>query len=243
MPSPLILALDTATASCGVALTAGTANAGRVLGTLSLNGPGGCSRRVLKAIEYLLDEAGVGWSDIEGIGVSLGPGSFTGLRIGMAIAKGLAMATGVSLHGVSTLDTLAMGCPSEGLVCALLDARRQEVYGAFYRNSGRGVLKRLSEPRAWSPVACAEAIAEPAVLVGDGAVLYAELFSARLGSHFQLAPTPLHQPSPAWLGLLAAEQLRQGVALDLATAVPLYIRRADAALPRKSPPLPLAAER
>lgn len=250
MAGPLLLSLDTATASCCVALTTGTIAAGRVLGAITLTGAGGCSRRLLAAIDSLMAETGTSWGDIDGIGVGLGPGSFTGLRIGMATGKGLAVAAGVGLHGVSTLDSLAAACPSERLVVSVLDARRRQVYTARYRHQPfqvpglaglagspelPGWLRRLGEPEALSPEDCAAALAEPVLLVGDGALLYAELFAARLGENFALAAAPCHQPSAVWLGMLAAEQLLAGEALDLQQGVPLYIRRADATLPGKGP--------
>ena len=129
----LILAMDSATACSSVALTCGTRQDGRVAASLSLTGNVTHSRRLFSAIDYLMKEAGVNWAAIAGIAVSLGPGSFTGLRIGLATAKGLAAAAGKLLFGVSTLDSLAAKCSTEKLVCAVLDARKKEVYAALYR--------------------------------------------------------------------------------------------------------------
>lgn len=232
---PCIVSLDTATSCCGIALTRGGVSNGRVLGSLTLCGPGGCSRRLLDGIDYLMGDAGVGWPEVDGIAVSLGPGSFTGLRIGMATAKGLAFAAGISLYGISTLDLLAAGCSAAGLICSVVDARKKQVYTALYRGDGAGNVRRLTEPRVLSPGEFAATIDQPVLMVGDGAVLYAELFAERLGGMFCLAPAPLNQVSAVWLGFLAAELWRRGEALDLAASGPLYIRRSDAELNLQTP--------
>lgn len=227
---PLILSLDTATPCSAVALTSGTRTHGRVLASLSLTGNVTHSRRLLGAIDYLMQKAGVGWPDLDGIAVSLGPGSFTGLRIGMATAKGLAAATGKMLLGVPTLDGLAAKCCSEKLICAILDARKQEVYTAFYRLGRNGLTERVSEMAVMPPEKLAAAITEPVVLVGDGAMVYYDQFKQLLGEKVAFAPSPLNEPSAPSLGMLAGESFIAGDHLDLATAVPLYIRSSDAEL-------------
>ena len=166
---PLILSMDTATPCSAVALTYGTRKNGRVLASLSLTGNVTHSRRLFAAIDYLMKEAGIEWSLIAGIGVSLGPGSFTGLRIGMATAKGLAAATGKALLGVSTLDSLAAKCFTDRLICTVLDARKKEVYAAFYRCNDNGFSERISDMTVLPPEKLATVIDEPVVLIGDGA--------------------------------------------------------------------------
>ena len=143
--SPLILSMDTATPCSAVALTFGTRREGMVLASLSLTGNVTHSRRIFRAIDYLLKEAAVDWPSIAGIGVCLGPGSFTGLRIGMATAKGLAAAAGKVLLGVSTLDALAAKCITPRLICTVLDARKKQVYSAFFRCDGNGFSERVSD--------------------------------------------------------------------------------------------------
>ena len=138
---PLILALDTATPYASVALTRGTMEQGSVLATLGLGGSISHSRKLLGGVEYLMEKSQIDWMDLDGIGVSLGPGSFTGLRIGMATAKGLAVGAECPLLGVSTLDGLAARCMGTKLVCSLLDARKKEVYYGFYRIDGYGIYR------------------------------------------------------------------------------------------------------
>lgn len=227
---PLILSMDTATPCSAVALTFGTRKNGRVLASLSLTGNVTHSRRLFTAIDYLMKGAEVDWPAIAGIGVSLGPGSFTGLRIGMATAKGLAAAAGKALLGVSTLDSLAAKCVTPRLICTVLDARKKEVYAAFYRCNGNGLSERVSDFKVMAPEKLASAIAEPVVMIGDGAMVFGDLFRRLLGDKVIFAPSQLHEPSASSLGMLAGEMLQAGERLDLAAAVPVYIRSSDAEL-------------
>ena len=227
---PLILSMDTATPCSAVALTSGTRKEGKVLASLSLSGKVTHSRRLLKAIDYLLQEAGVAWPEIAGIGVSLGPGSFTGLRIGMATAKGLAAAAGKTLLGISSLDSLAAKCSTSRLICAVVDARKKEVYTAFYRCDSNGLAERVSDIRVVAPDKLGAVISEPVVMIGDGVLVYCDLFKKLLGEMVIFAPAMLHELSAVSLGLLAGEKLLAGDVLNLAEAVPLYIRSSDAEL-------------
>lgn len=228
--SPLILSIDTATPCSSVALTLGTRQDGRVVAAFSLTGKVTHSRRLLSVIDLLMAETARTWQDIDGIGISVGPGSFTGLRIGMATAKGLAAAAGKVLVGISTLDALASKCVSDKLICAVLDARKKEVYAAFYRLGDDGLMARVSEQAVLQPQELAAQVTEPVIMVGDGALVYGEFFRTLLGRRVVLAPAQLHEPSAASLGLLAGEKLVRGELLDLAEGVPTYIRSSDAEL-------------
>ncbi len=139
----LILSMDTATPCSSVALTSGTRDEGRILASLSFTGRVSHSRRLFAAIDYLLREAEVDWPSIAAIAVSMGPGSFTGLRIGMATAKGLVAATGKILLGVSTLDSLAAKCMDSRLICAVLDARKRRFMPLFIAATREGL------PNGW----------------------------------------------------------------------------------------------
>ncbi|GAB6193461.1 tRNA (adenosine(37)-N6)-threonylcarbamoyltransferase complex dimerization subunit type 1 TsaB [Desulfocastanea catecholica] len=227
---PFILSIDTATPCSAVALTCGSRKEGRVVASLSLTGTVTHSRRLLTAIDYIMKKAEVDWPSITGIGVSLGPGSFTGLRIGMATAKGLAAAAGKVLLGVSTLDSLAAKCVTSRLICTVLDARKKEVYGAFYRCNAEGFSQRVSDMTVVAPEKLVAAVSEPLFMVGDGAMVYGEVFRNLLGKAVIFAPSQLHEPSASSLGMLAGEMLEAGEQLDLAEAVPHYIRSSDAEL-------------
>lgn len=225
-----ILAVDTATPCSTVALTTGTPSGGRVLASLSLSSNVTHSRRLLLAIEHLLTDTRISKGSIGGYAVGLGPGSFTGLRIGMATVKGLAAGAARPLYGVSTLDVLAANCGGSKLICSVLDARKKEVYAAFYRCDGAGVARRVSEIRAVSPETLAQQIEEPVLMVGDGLQVYREYWQSVLGDMLTIAPAQHWSPSAATLGLLAGELEEQGRPLDVASAVPLYVRGSDAEL-------------
>jgi tRNA threonylcarbamoyladenosine biosynthesis protein TsaB len=227
---PLILALDTSTACCTLALTFGTIAQGGVLASLKLSGRMSHSRRLLSAIDWLFSETEVDWPMIDGIAVGLGPGSFTGLRIGLATAKGLAVTAGKPLAGVSTLDALAGNCRTSRLICAALDARKKEVYIALYRCDASGAPCRVSEIQAIDPHALIGMMKEPVLIVGDGALVYGEQWQMEGGDRVALAPLPLHYPAADVIGLLGAGHLLEDRALDPATAVPFYVRASDAEL-------------
>lgn len=224
------MSLDTSTPCSSVALTVGTREQGEVVATLSLTGTLTHSRRLLSAIDWIMTEAGVNWPDITGIGVSLGPGSFTGLRIGMATAKGLAAAADKALLGASTLDSLAAKCVTNRLVCSVLDARKKEVYAAFYRCNQRGLTERVGEPAVLAPEILASSIDEPVLLIGNGARIYRDIWQKALLEKAQFAPAGLNEPSATSLGFLAGELLEKGHVLDLAEGTPLYVRSSDAEL-------------
>jgi tRNA threonylcarbamoyladenosine biosynthesis protein TsaB len=227
---PLILSIDTSTPCSSVALTAGTRKNGEVVAALSLTGKVNHSRRLLSAIDWIMQESGVDWPEMRGIAVSLGPGSFTGLRIGMATAKGIAAAADRVLLGVSTLDSLAAKCVTNRLICSLLDARKKEVYAAFYRCNNDGLSDRIGDPVVLTPADLAASINEPVLLVGDGARVYGDVLQAILQEKCMIAPAALHEPSAASLGMLAGELLEKGLILDVAEGVPMYVRSSDAEL-------------
>jgi tRNA threonylcarbamoyladenosine biosynthesis protein TsaB len=171
-----VLGLDTAT-SCGCV---GLIDDERIISEYLLDIPVTHSERLLGAIELVLREAHCAMEDLDGWAISLGPGSFTGLRIGVSTVKGLAFANRKPVTGVSTLDVLAsQTSPTPFLICPILDARKGEVYTAFYRYDERIVLRRLSAYRA----------IKPEVLVKQF------LMSGISPSNHEDAPHPLPSPS------------------------------------------------
>jgi len=228
LPGPIILALETATLCGSVALV--TAN--RCLAEFSLQTGETHSRRLLAGVDWLLQETGIGWPIIDAVAISLGPGSFTGLRIGLATAKGLAMAGGAKLIGVGTLDGLAaqLFAAGEILICPVLDARRKEVYCGFYKCDKLGMPRLLEEYMVIGPEALCAKIHEPVVLLGDGAAVYAELFREKLADLLHIPPANAYFPRAATIGVLALDKWQKHEFLDPAGAEPIYIRRSEAEL-------------
>jgi tRNA threonylcarbamoyladenosine biosynthesis protein TsaB len=225
---PVILALETATMCGSVAIV--TEN--RCVAEFSLQTGETHSRRLLAGVDWLLQETGIEWSTIDAVAVSLGPGSFTGLRIGLATAKGLAMAAGVKLIGVGTLDGLAAQffAAPDILICPVLDARKKEVYCGFYKCDAQGIPRLQGEYQVMSPEALCERIDEPVMLLGDGVAVYDHLFREKLSGLLRVAPSCTYYPRAAAIGLLALTKLQKDEFLDAATAEPIYIRASEAEL-------------
>ncbi len=227
---PLILAVDTATSCSSVALTRGDIHDGELLAMLTLNSKITHSRRLLTAIDWLLQENGVDTNAIDGLAVGLGPGSFTGLRIAMATVKGMAMAMKKPLLGCSTLDALALNCSGDKPLCVVLDARKKELYRRWYRKDALGVFRSQGTIQALAPMELVAEVTKPVLMVGDGLLSYGEFLRESLGDDMTMAPLSLHYPSAAATGFLCCEKLTQNEVMDLDSAVPLYVRASDAEL-------------
>jgi len=231
--APLILAVDTASSCSSVALTTGDAANGTLLASLSLNSKVTHSRRLLSGIDWLLQENAVKLADVDGLAVGLGPGSFTGLRIGMATMKGLATAMEKPLLGVSTLDGLAFSCSGNTPLCALLDARKQEVYRRWYVKDTQGIYRENGPIEALSPNAFINEISAECQLVGDGTFVLGNDLLDTVKDRVAIAPIPLHYINAAAIAFLCCEQLQKDEIMDLDSAVPLYVRASDAELSLK----------
>ncbi|AEH44002.1 peptidase M22 glycoprotease [Thermodesulfatator indicus DSM 15286] len=223
--SPLILAIETASPCGGVAIVGK-----ELLGEITLASQETHSRRLMLAIDYLLKQLKLDLKDLAAIGIGLGPGSFTGLRIGLATAKGLHLASGLPLIGISTLEALAYSLIiSEKPVCALLDARRNQVYTAIYQPKDEG-LEEIMPPALLTPEKLAKRIKEPTYFVGDGAKVYNALFQEMLGDKFLLAPPNLRHLRAANVAFLARKRYLDGEIDDPFKLLPIYLRPSEAEL-------------
>lgn len=228
-----LLAIETATPAQSVALVEGD----RLLAELPCEARGNRGGMLLPTVDRVLKKAGLAVGDIEAVAVSIGPGSFTGLRVGLATAKGLALGAGARLVGVPTLEVLAEGYAlAEGTICALLDAYRGEVYMALFRRVGAGgegtALERLCPDAVLAPEAAASAMAEvagPVHLIGSGAARYRERLQAVLGERACVTDEGLRAvPTAVVVARLGCRQLPGGGNKPDAEVVPLYLRRAEA---------------
>jgi tRNA threonylcarbamoyladenosine biosynthesis protein TsaB len=217
-----ILALETATLAGSAALLDGS----RLVGESRLDIALTHSERLMAMVDRLLKDCGWSVSMLDGVAVSIGPGSFTGLRIGVATAKGLALALGVPVAAVPTLDALAWNLPFAGApVCPLLDARKGEVYLALYRwNVDR--MERSSDYLALSPRAAAERLRPPVIVLGDG-VAACRPFLAPLGGGVQVAPETSDRPSAAIVGRLGHAMLQSGQVAEPDALAPMYLRPSE----------------
>jgi len=185
---------------------------------------------LLPAIDRLLRRAGVGVAELSAFAIAIGPGSFTGLRIGVATLKGLAFGSPAPVAAVSTLAALARaaGAGPEPVV-ALLDARRGEVYGGAFQREGEQADPRLPEG-VFTPEQLAAKLPARCRLVGEGAALVQAPLRAALGPGVTLAhASGLLARAVAELG---ARRLAQGVGIPAAALAPRYLRRAEAEVRR-----------
>jgi tRNA threonylcarbamoyladenosine biosynthesis protein TsaB len=226
-----ILAIDTSTRVGSIAVVEGPLLKAQQILNISATH----NQRLLPGIERILNDAGWSLEDLDGFAVSLGPGSFTGLRIGLSIVKGLAWATGKPLAGVPTLDALAANVSFVPYkICPILDARKGEIYTALYRQGDEGIPQRLTSYMALKPEELVALISETTLLVGDGFLSYGDYLKRELGNRLVLAPPHLsviHASSVAWLGW---HRLRAGEHEDISSCTPLYVRPSEAELSRVS---------
>jgi len=217
-----ILAIDSSATAASAALV----EDGKVLGEFYINTRLTHSQTLMPMVDEVLKCTQTELADVDLFAVSAGPGSFTGVRIGVASVKGLAMAQGKPCVGVSTLEAIARNLEHvEGTVCAVMDARCQQVYNAMFTARG-GELERLTPDRALSVEELSqecENYAKPLFLVGDGAKLcYNKERFRELGA--VLPPEPLVYQRACGVAKAAARVFAQGGAVSAAALMPFYLR-------------------
>ncbi|MBE0504207.1 MAG: tRNA (adenosine(37)-N6)-threonylcarbamoyltransferase complex dimerization subunit type 1 TsaB [Desulfuromonadales bacterium] len=224
MAGELILILDTATTAGSVALCRGERLLAEIVVDSSLNH----SDKLLQQVEMILTEQRCSLAEISAFAVIDGPGSFTGLRVGVAAAKGLARACQRPLFSLSSLQLLAAALPYATLpVCALIDARKKEVYAATF-STATGSPAPLDQPCVLPPQRFLAEMKAPALFVGSGAVLYRDLIVERFGPLAIFAPWSLHTPRASSVAPHILQKLQAGESGDPELLLPRYIRPSDA---------------
>lgn len=232
---PLILAAETSTAINSVALL----RDGALLAEAVIDGRRLHSERLLPTVDWLLGEAGLSLRDVELLAVSSGPGSFTGLRIGAATWKGLALANNLPMVAVPTLDAMTRLCPCAPAshLAVVLDARMKEVFAAVYRfEAGQRI--KVVEDRACAlddlleTVAALDGFEESGfTLMGDGADLYRERIVSRFARATVAAPAQ-GAPRASAVALEALALQAAGACTDAALVSPVYLRKSQAEINR-----------
>ncbi|MEA3438403.1 MAG: tRNA (adenosine(37)-N6)-threonylcarbamoyltransferase complex dimerization subunit type 1 TsaB [Thermodesulfobacteriota bacterium] len=221
-----ILAVDTATKSCSVAIV----DKESLLAEMTVVNEQTHSKHLLEMIRLVVKHSGLSLSDLNGFAVTLGPGSFTGLRIGISSVKGLAAAQEKKIAGVSSLDALARQASfSPYLICSLIDARRDEVYSSRYRYKDRQ-LKKEGEEQAVSPEDALDEINEPCIFVGSGAVLYRKAIKDKLGEYAYFVQAYENTIRASTVARLSIDRFENDDTDDAETLLPNYIRKSDAQL-------------
>ncbi len=220
-----MLALDTSSKTVGVALLQDRDVLVETFFNLGIN----ASLLLMPAIEKVLRDAELSVEGIDLWACTLGPGSFTGLRIGISTVKGLALATGRPVVGVSTLKALAFnGIQADRLLCPMMDAQRGQVYTALYRPEPDFCLQRIGEERLVGLDAFLPTIDEKVLFLGDGAITYRERIQEMLPGRSSFAAPHLHAVRASAVGLLGMGQYERGEVLDLLTFAPQYLRLSEA---------------
>ncbi|NTV48552.1 MAG: tRNA (adenosine(37)-N6)-threonylcarbamoyltransferase complex dimerization subunit type 1 TsaB [Geobacteraceae bacterium] len=225
-----ILAIDTSTSFASIAIGVGE----QIVAESLLNTNRTLSARLVPEIERLLATAGLAIADIDLFASAIGPGSFTGVRGGIATIQGLALAGAKPCAGFSSLAMLAMNFSlSKSLICPMLDARKGEIYAALYDCSSP-LPSPVINDSVLPPAAFIDNITavtkEPVIFVGDGALLYHAQIAEKLGEQAVFAPFSLHSPHSANGVLLALHASKYGVLLEPSQLLPAYLRASDAEL-------------
>ncbi len=219
-----ILAVDTATKSCSVAIV----QKETILAEVTLVSEQTHSKHLMEVIKCVSLLSGIAISDLDGFAVTKGPGSFTGLRIGLGTVKGLAAASGKPIVGISSLKCLAIqSYVTSFSICPIIDARKGEVYWAFYRYENNQ-LQQLCPEQVSPPGNVLTDIHEPCVFVGNGARLYQEDIGLKLGKLAHFAPDSQSIIRGATVAFLSQNRFEKGIIDDTDGLTPCYIRQSDA---------------
>lgn len=224
----LTLALDTSSPVLTVAVGDGE----KIIAETTTWLPRGHMAKLLPAIDGLLKDAGLTVHNVEVIVIGSGPGSYTGLRIGMVIARTLAQLLKVPILGIPSLDAIAQRNKEEGaLICPVVDAKRGEVYAAFYRQAG-DTINRFTDLKAIAPDTLAELLelegCERIIFAGDGLKLYSDILVQVLGVKAELAAEDDWWPLASDLIEVARPRIETGGFDELYQLAPIYVRLSQA---------------
>ena len=221
-----ILGIDSSTPGCSVALL----NDGTVVAEQVAEPKPSHSKYLLQMVDQVLKDAKFQLDDVDGFAVTIGPGSFTGLRIGVSLLKGFVLATEKPFVGINSLEALAHTIDSPDYpICTTLDARKSEVYAMVFESRKDGLHPLLKET-ALSPEALCEKIECPTLFIGSGAERYHQLFKESLGSRFIQPGMQPKFSSAAGAALLASRQFNHQKHFDLDQLKINYIRKSEAEL-------------
>lgn len=224
------LAIDTSTMTASVASLKNSEIVGEVFVNLKINH----SPMLLPVIEMLCTASGMKLKEVDLFVCTIGPGSFTGVRIGVSTVKGFALATGKPVVGVSTLDALAMnvlGSPVK--ICPMLDARKNQVYTALYGTDGDNQIEKIKDERDTEIREFLRTIDEEVIFLGEGAQKYAGVIREMLCGKAYFAAGIQNHVRASMAGVLGEKKFRDGERDDPVTLVPQYMRLSEAELKMK----------
>lgn len=185
-------------------------------------------QRIIGVIDSVLTSQGLTPEDVSGLGVGIGPGSWTGVRVGVTVAKIFACTAGTSLCGISSLDTIAcQGKDADIQICPLIDGGRETVYSAFYHRS-QGTIARKGDYYSGDIRGLLERIEEPTLLLGPAISRYRHIISENLGHRASYRDEPEETHRGSIIALQALCRLQRGEKDDPLSLTPLYLRESAA---------------
>jgi len=224
-----ILAIETSTYSGSIAIVGDES----ILGEYYFNIGPKHTEKLVPSIDWLISEMDMEKSDLTGVAVSTGPGSFTSLRVGISTAKGICYSLGIPLIGVSSLKNLAMNVSSCSYdICPVIDARKGEVFTAIFRYRN-GELERILDDTVVSPEQLVELIKRNTILIGDGALLYKEYLEDNLSHDIMFSPVNINFPRASNLvfseiGKFTGDRDNKYVYSEIMNLAPQYLRKSEA---------------
>jgi len=220
----LIFGIESSTKTGSVAIVSEVG----VIAQYSLNIEVTHSERLMSTVDRVLKDTALTIADINGFAVAIGPGSFTGLRIGLATVKGLALATNKPVAAVPTLQALAWNLPYAAYpICPLLDARKNEVYAAMYRFDGNALVYLMAEA-VISLSKLADRISEKTLFTGEASHLFRDDIEKIVGDRALFAPPSAILPSAATVAEIGLAMINSGKKADPDSLTPMYLRRPEA---------------
>lgn len=222
----IILAIDTTSQAASIALI----DEDRLIGEYTSNAKMTHLEKLMPMVEELLNKCDLSMEDIQGIAVSEGPGSFTGIRIGVSAARALAQAMKIPVVSVSTLKAMAYNLPYyTGVICPILDARRQQVYSSAYQWES-GTCKEIILPAAYAIEDLLEQIKvyDDVVFLGDGILPFKEQIIHTLGEKANFATSYIRYQKASSVGQLGLELFRAGKQQAYFEVKPNYLRKSEA---------------
>ena len=220
------LGIDSSTPLSSVALLKN----GKILRQVESDKNSSVSSQFLGLVDKVLSEAKLKLSDLDAICLTVGPGSFTGLRVGTSILKGLVLATSKPFIKIDTLEATALlAMPTSNDICAILDAKKKETYTASFRPND-GCLERLTPDRAITPNQLCEEIKNPTVFVGSGLDSFAPMLASQLGKKFVQEHNKIQVTVAACAAILGEKKFQTDKCFDLKDLYINYIRKSEAEL-------------
>ena len=219
----LILGIETSTKTCSIALTDGK----KIRDQISLHLGLFHSEKLIPLLDEILKRNSMAIKDIDGIAVGIGPGSFTGIRVGVSTARGLGQSLNIPLVGIPSLDGLAFGMGTSGeVVCPMIDALRREIYTALYKGTKRLTPHQLIGIEKWLKRLKDEE--ETIIFLGEAVDIYENLIKDFLKKKAKIVKKEKRYASAARVAELGLEKLVSGEGKKYDEVFPLYIRRPEA---------------